>query len=283
MLEVILPAIVMIAIMIGFSFFIFKNVIKRINNSAKKYFIEKLQEYNYLIEEKEEELQKLREITEKQIKLQKMKEASNNRDILDNESEPLFTTEIEEKLKKMRKFKKEAEIQKYQRMTYNIPNPQYREESFFKNYKELKKKFKVNNEEVIKEFIEKSKKHSEDAKKYKILLHFRKQFKDNVIYECLTLTSEEQYALIKDVITTEENKILQLEKNFKNISRFNVTKLISFVEDKMKQYDPTVYVYVGQEDLNYNYLGENVKTRFYKNMSEGVIIHYKGKMYDYSI
>ena len=101
MLELILPAIAMIAIMIGFSFFIFKNVIKRINNSAKKYFIEKLQEYNYLIEEKEEELQKLREITEKQIKLQKMKEMSNNKNALDIESEPLFTTEIEEKLKKM--------------------------------------------------------------------------------------------------------------------------------------------------------------------------------------
>ena len=51
----------------------------------------------------------------------------------------------------------------------------------------------------------------------------------------------------------------------------------------MKKTDPTIYVYVGQEDLNYNYLGKNVKTRFYKNMSEGVIIHFKGKMYDYSI
>lgn len=283
MIELILPAIIMIAIMIGFSFFIFKNVIKRINNSAKKYFIEKLQEYNYLIEEKEEELQKLREITEKQIKLKKIASESNNKENTGIEVEEFFTTEIEEKLKKMRKFKVQEKEKKYREMTYNIPNPQYREESFFKNYKELKKKFKVNNEEIIKEFIEKSKKHPEDAKKYKILANFRKQFKENVIYECLTLTSEEQYTLIKEVITAEENKILQFEKNFKNASRFNVTKLISFVEDKMKQCDPTVYVYVGQEDLNYNYLGENVKTRFYKNMSEGVIIHYKGKMYDYSI
>lgn len=283
MLELLLPAIIMIAIMIGFSFFIFKNVIKRINHSAKKYFIEKLQEYNYLIEEKEEELQKLREITQKQIKLQKIKEESNNKEDFDIEPEALFTNEIEEKLKKMRKFKKEAEQRRYQQITYNIPNPQYREESFFKNYKELKKKFKIDAEQIIKQFIAKSEKNPEDAKKYRILSKFKKQFKENVIYECLTLTGEEQYALIQEVIKPSENQIIQFEKNFKNKSKFNVTKLINFVEDKMKECDPTIYVYVGQEELDYNYLGKNVKTRFYKNMSEGVIIHYKGKMYDYSI
>ena len=283
MIELILPAIAMIAIMIGFSFFIFKNVIKRINHSAKRYFIEKLQEYNYLIEEKEEELQRLREITEKQIKLKKITNESNNKEKTGIEVEEFFTTEIEEKLKKMRKFKVQKEEKEYREMTYNIPNPQYREESFFKNYKELKKKFKVNNEEIIKQFIGKSEKQPEDAEKYQILLNFRKQFKENVIYECLTLTSEEQYTLIQEIIKEEENEIIQFEKNFKNKSNFNVTKLINFVEDKMKKCDPTIYVYVGQEELNYQYLGKNVKTRYYKNMSEGVIIHYKGKMYDYSI
>ncbi len=282
MIEVILSAIIMVGIMMGFSFFIFKNVIKRINQSAKRYFIEKLQEYNYLIEEKEEELQELREIAEKQKILQK-NIIDNNKSSGNNEIEDIFTTELEEKLKKMRKFKIETEKKEYEQMTYNIPNPQYREESFFKNYKELRKKFKIDNEKIIKDFIVKSEENKQDERKFKILTNFRKQFKENVIYECLTLSGEEQYSLIQEVLKKEDNEIIQFEKNFRNKSKFNVTKLISFLEDKMKKYDPTIYVYVGQEELNYNYLGERVKTRYYKNMSEGVIIHYKGKMYDYSI
>ena len=103
MLEVILPAIVMIAIMIGFYFFIFKNVIKRINNSAKKYFIEKLQEYNYLIEEKEEELQKLREITEKQIKLRSLIRAIDS--VIDAKAKKYLMAHIpKDKLKEVEKF-----------------------------------------------------------------------------------------------------------------------------------------------------------------------------------
>ena len=261
MIEVILSAIIMVGIMMGFSFFIFKNVIKRINQSAKRYFIEKLQEYNYLIEEKEEELQELREIAEKQKILQK-NIIDNNKSSGNNEIEDIFTTELEEKLKKMRKFKIETEKKEYEQMTYNIPNPQYREESFFKNYKELRKKFKIDNEKIIKDFIVKSEENKQDERKFKILTNFRKQFKENVIYECLTLSGEEQYSLIQEVLKKEDNEIIQFEKNFRNKSKFNVTKLISFLEKKKKKYDPTIYVYVGQEELNYNYLGERVKTRY---------------------
>ena len=168
MIEVILSAIIMVGIMMGFSFFIFKNVIKRINQSAKRYFIEKLQEYNYLIEEKEEELQELREIAEKQKILQK-NIIDNNKSSGNNEIEDIFTTELEEKLKKMRKFKIETEKKEYEQMTYNIPNPQYREESFFKNYKELRKKFKIDNEKIIKDFIVKSEENKQDERKFKIL------------------------------------------------------------------------------------------------------------------
>lgn len=282
MIELILSNLLIIAIMIGFSFFIFRNVIKKINHSAKKYFIEKLQEYNYLIEEKEEELEKLRVLEQKHKQLQNITKESNNND-QETEVEMIFSSEIEEKLNKMRKFKQEQEEKRQEQLIYNIPTPQYREESFFKTYKEIKKKFHVDNEKIIKEFIEKSKKQQEDEKNYRILQTFRKQFTEKVIYECLTLTSEEQYNLITEIIKEDEETLLQFHKNFKNKNKFVVTKLVNFVEDKMKKCDPTIYVYVGQEELNYNYLGKNVKTRYYKNMSEGIIIHYKGKMYDYSI
>ena len=283
MIELILPTIIIVIIMIGFSFFIFKNIIKRVNHKVKVYFIEKLQEYNYLIDEKEEELEKLRTVVVEQSKLQKLKELNEmpkQEDTEETYTETIFSSEIEKKLKEMKKFKKR--MKEKEQISYDIPTPQLREDTFFNNYKELKKKFKFDNEKTIKEFMEKHKSTESDLKKYRTLVNFRKQFTPETIYELLTLSEEDQYKIVSEVTKPEENKLIQLDKNFKN-KKLDVLKLIKIVEEKIKKNDPIIYVYVGSESLNYNNLGKNIKTRYYKNMSEGVIIHYKGKMYDYSI
>ena len=283
MIELILPTIIIVIIMIGFSFFIFKNIIKRINHKVKTYFIEKLQEYNYLIDEKEEELEKLRAVVVEQSKLQKVKQQNEIINQLPEQetlTETIFNSEIEKKLKDMRLFKKK--IREKEQISYDISTPQLREDTFFNNYKELKKKFKIDNEKTIKEFIEKHKSTESDLRKYRTLVNFRKQFTPETIYELLTLSGEDQYQIVSEVIKPGEDKIIQLNKNFKN-NKLDVLKLLKLVEEKIKKNDPIIYVYVGNESLNYNNLGKNIKTRYYKNMSEGVIIHYKGKMYDYSI
>ena len=280
MIEIILPTIIIVLIMISFAFFIFKNIIKRINHKVKVYFIEKLQEYNYIIDEKEEELKKLKEVVVQQEKLKKI--TTDNIQNEETYTETIFSSEIEQKLKEMKAFKATTERNR-QEIAYDIPTAQYREDSFFNTYKELKRKFKIDNEKTIKEFLEKHKTTQKDKKKYEILVRFRKQFTADTIYELLTLTGSEQYQIIKEVIKPKENEIIQLEKNFKNPSQFNISKLLDKIEQELKKCDPTVYVYVGDQNLNYNHLGENIKTRYYKNMSEGIIIHYKGKMYDYSI
>lgn len=279
MVEIILPTIIIVIIMIGFSFFIFKNIIKRINHKVKVYFIEKLQEYNYLIDEKEEELAKLRTVVVEQEKLQRIKEQNTAQE--KTYTETIFSSEIEQKLKEMKQFKKA--MREKEQIVYDIPTPQFREDTFFNNYKELKKKFKIDNEQTIKTFMEKHKEKQEDMKKYRTLVKFRKQFTPETIYELLTLSREDQYQIIEEVIKPSEDKIIQFEKNFKNKEKFDVLKLIKLVEEKIKKNDPIIYVYVADESINYDNLGENIKTRYYKNMSEGVIIHYKGKMYDYSI
>ena len=63
-MELIIPAVVIVLIMFIFTFFMFKNLVKRINNSTKKYFLDKLQDFDYIIAEKEKEI----EILSEQIK-----------------------------------------------------------------------------------------------------------------------------------------------------------------------------------------------------------------------
>ena len=42
------------------AFLIFKNIVKRLDVNTKKYFVEKMQEYEYLLTEKQAELEKLK-------------------------------------------------------------------------------------------------------------------------------------------------------------------------------------------------------------------------------
>lgn len=278
MINIIITSIIVVFIMFIFTFFILKNVIKRINDSAKRYFIEKLQEYNYLIDEKEEKLNNLRS--------QIIKQEKNNLKLhLEEDTVEelnVFDPNIEKKLEEMKMFKERLERKKANELIYDIPTPEYREEDFFNTYKKLRKDFKIDNEKTIREFIDSHQEKQED-KKYEVLKKYRKQFTDKTIYECLTLSNEEQFSLINDVLTKQVSKIINFEEKFTNPKQFVITDFINEIDEKIKEYNPNVYVYVGQEAQNYDDIDKRIKTKFYKNMSEGIIIYYKGKIYDYSI
>lgn len=278
MINTIITSIIVVFIMFIFTFFILKNVIKRINDSAKRYFIEKLQEYNYLIDEKEEKLNNLRS--------QIIKQEKNNVKLhLEDDSVEelnIFAPDIEKKLEEMKMFKERLERKKVNDLIYDIPTPEYREESFFNTYKKLRKNFKIDNEKIIREFLDSHQEKQED-KKYQALKKFRKQFTDKAIYECLTLSNEEQFSLINEVLTKQVSKIINFEEKFTNPKQFVITDFINEIDEKIKEYNPNVYVYVGQEAQNYDDIDKRIKTKFYKNMSEGIIIYYKSKIYDYSI
>ena len=281
-MELIIANVLLVLIMLGFTIYIFKNVIKRINQSAKKWFIDKLQEYNYLVEAKEKELDKLNkqiDETERNMAIiQKLNEQPDN----------IFDDKVEEVLDKMRKFKDmpaASEVSKKPDVVYDIQTPQYKETSFFKNYKQLRKNFNVDSEKTIKEFIEEHKdsKRTKEAKEFKILSEFIAKFGDKVLYECSTLEKEEQFELFDSVLTDDERQYLNFDKNTIDKKQFTIRSFVEKAEERVKQIDPTIYVYTGREDIKYDDLDPRIKTHFYKNMSEGVIIHYKGKMYDYSV
>ena len=254
-MELIIPAVVIVLIMFIFTFFMFKNLVKRINNSTKKYFLDKLQDFDYIIAEKEKEI----EILSEQIKrLNEAKQSGEKGEIV----------EIPE-------IKKQEE-----KIVYDIPTPEFREAGFFKKYKGLNKEFDVNEEKILKDFI---KIHADDdTTEYKELDAFSKLFTQNAIYESLTLTPEEQLDLVESVLTKENKSFI--EPIIKTIKNFNVLEMLDKIKERMDKISPTIYVYVsGDSNKNYDYLSSKIKTQLYKNMSKGIIIEYKDKLYDYSI
>ena len=284
MLEII-QAIIVVAIMFIFSFYILKNLIKKIDQNVKRYFLQTLQEYNYLIEEKEKQYEEIKQ------RLKLIKEKSKIVEMLEVDNKDiLFDVEIEDKLLRMKEYKEKIRVKEHEENIeaniVDMKQPKYKEEGFFYNYKELKKQFNIDNREIIEKFIERkvNKKGSiTEIKNYNLLRKYKEQFSSKVIYDLLTFTNEEQYQLIKEVTTKTQEKLIGFEEKFSDISKFTVTKLVDYIETILKQYDPTIYIYVGIKDLNYDSINKYIKTCFYKNMSEGIMIIYKGQIYDYSI
>ena len=94
---------------------------------------------------------------------------------------------------------------------------------------------------------------------------------------------KEKTGIKRNISDEDVEKILNFNEKFKNPQKFVVTKLIDELDEKIKRYNPNIYVYVEQDDTNYDFIDKRIKTKTYKNMSEGIIIYYKGKIYDYSI
>ena len=267
--DYVLAAIFAIMIMLFFFFFFIKNVIKRINENSRKYFLDKLQEYDYLIDEKKEEIANLqKQINTLQDETEMKKEVEEYKKHKD---------EIKKSLVKIENKNKEEEKEE---IIYDIPTPKYRQEEFFNSYKKLKKQFDVNSKQILEEFLKEHKDTSED-KKYIELKKLREQFSEETVYELLTLTPEEQFDVTDKVINSLKSSFIKLDISDKKT--FSIVKFLEKIDIKIREADPNIYVYVSNDGINYDCLDKRIKTILYKNMSEGIIIEYKNKMYDYSI
>ena len=261
MIELIVVAVVLIVIMLLFVFILFKNIIKSMNENAKKYFVNKLQDYDYILEEKQKTLEDLRSEIEE-------KEEHNN--ILKQKEEDIFLNE--------RPMREEQDNS----IKYDLNTPEFRETQFFNNYKKVKKIFTVDNEKIIKEFIEKHKNEKEE-KKYNSLVKLRNKFDDDAIYQCLTLDKDSQIKIIDESLTATEKNLVKFKDMVENNDRFSIKDLIKCIDEKLEELNPTIYIYTNGLEKRYDLIDKSIVMKQYNNMSEGIIIKYRNKIYDYSI
>ena len=193
MIRLIIMAIIMEAVVVLFTMYIFDNIGKRINNKLKTFFVEKLQDYNYLIEEKEKQLEEIRkDILVEESKLKELQETQDS----------TFSDSIEEKLRKMKLFKEgKIKLVDEDDIVYNYKTPDFREDKFFSNYKKIKNNFKINGEKIIKNFVKEHKNTQEQDNKYKLLSDLKMKFTEKTKYELLTLGAKEQYSILDEVLS----------------------------------------------------------------------------------
>ena len=244
-------AIIISLVLMAILFFALRSTVKRIDYNTKKYFIEKLQDYDYLINEKQKKLDELNEKIDENKKI--LNENANNDNI-------------------------EKNVEKFEHYE-NLDSPKYMDENLFKKYKEIKQKFSFNKVRIISEFISDKVNDSYNSD-YNILLNIRQKLTKRKIYEIMTLRKNEQIKYMYNFFSDEEINVIKKFISFENLK---VSNIIIELETLIEKNNPVIYVYTGDKNETYSDISPLIKTKYDETINEGIKIKYKGILYDYSI
>ena len=249
MLKIILIVLIVLLVMIALMFVLLKNVVKNINESSRSYFTLKLQDYDELVDKKSEELRKIEDFKDKEKKEEKKEEVVTNQEI------------------------KQTSV-----VDFSVPD--YQVDNILEKFKEIDKKFVIDNKSVVEKFIKFQEKFRDDTK-YELYVNVRKKIEKLDPYKLFLLSNNELNKLLKSELNNDEYIIFQ-DYN-KNKSSISLENFISYIDYEIKNNDPTIYIEVGNPNENYDYLSNNIKTIYNKRIYKGIMITYRNKVYDYSL
>ena len=242
-------AIFIVLILVIFMFIILKSTVKKINSQTKLYFVDKLQEYDYMIDDKLDQLNQINEeIREKELEREEQGTStnSNNYD---------FDYQIIELLNKT----------------------EYQDKNIFELTKEIDEKFQMDYVALIKKFIENIK----DDGSYEFCVNLKKKFTSDEIYKIKIMLDDEQVSYLKEFLNEEEFKIFDLYRKMEK--KPSIDGFLDYIEELIDLNSPYVLIYVGRKDENYDNLSKYIKTVYSKDIYKGIKIIYRKKIYDYSL
>ena len=227
---------------------ILKNTVKTIDDKSKSYFVDKLKQYDYLIDEKEKKLSELEEELEKRkngLEENKTREGKPTYDF-DNSIIDLLT------------------------------ETNYLDKNIFAINKKIEEKFIINYEDLIKDFLSNIK----GDNRYDFCVKLRNKFTPDEIYNIELMLSEERNAYLKKTLNEEEYKVYEI---YLASNKFNMEDFIDYLNRLIELNDPTVVVLVPNDKVNYDYIDKNIKTKVSDGIYKGIKILYRNKVYDFSL
>lgn len=238
-----------ITLLVFFMFIILKKTVKVVNSQTKTYFVDKLQAYDSLIDEKE---QKLNEIDE----LLKNKELG---------------LKDEEKIVKKDGYD----------FDYNIidlfNSTEYQNKELLKITRLIEEKFDFDHEKLVKDFLRCVK----NVDRYDFSLRLKEKFTPSVVYEVKTLLDQELDDYMKILLDSNEYNIYLLFKDLNG--KFVIEDFVDYLDRLVDLNNPTITIYVSNKKENYDYLSKHIKTIVSDDIYSGIKIVYKDKVYDFSL
>lgn len=227
---------------------ILKNAVKEVDKKSKSFFVDKLQEYDYLIEEKEKRLSEL------ESELEKRK--NGLKDTSSNNSNPNYDFDSS--------------------IIDLLTETNYLDKNIFALNKKIEEKFIINYEDLLKDFLSNIK----DNNRYEFTLNLRNKFTPDEIYKIETLLPDDRDNYLKEILTEEEYKVYEI---FIASNNFNMVDFIDYLNRLIELNNPTIEVLVPNKNINYDYIDSKIKTKVSDNIYKGIKIVYRNKVYDFSL
>ena len=238
---------IIIALLVFFMFLILKKTVDKVNEQTKSYFVGKLQVYDGLINEKEEQLNKINE----QIENNKAK--LNVNDDTSKKNNYTFDHGIIDLMNKT----------------------DYQHPDVLKLNKKIDNEFDIDFVDIIKEFIDKI----DLDNNYDFYVNLRNKFTSKTIYELRSQDSLKK--ALEGILTKEELEVFDefKRKRFSN----SLNDFLSYLDELITDSNPNITVLVGNKNMNFDYLSKYVKTIVADDIYKGIKIIYKNKVYDFSL
>lgn len=221
----------------------------------KKTFVDKLQEYDYLIDDKEKKIKILDESLERKTK----SFAKLEREVED----------LEKSLQNVEEVKKEHVVLQ--------TDADFEDGDILTGYKKIKDGFRFDVESEIKNFLSEV---NIDGEHYKLYCNVKNYFSHSSIYTIMTYQIEEQKLIVNELLSEEEREVLS---SLINKRKFNIVKFLNELDNLILKSNPEIQIHIGNKNENFNHLNENITTIYDESITEGFRIVYKGIVYDYSI
>ena len=227
MFTLFIVAVVVIVALVIFMFFILKGTVKKINSQTKLYFVDKLQEYDYLIDQKEEKLNQInKEIKEKELK-----------SVSDDNSTKQRTYEFD-----------------YQIIDL-LNKTQYQDKNIFELNKKIDEKFQLDYVALLKRFLE----QINDDGTYQFCVDLKDKFTSDLVYQLKVMDLEEQKRYLNDILEKREFLIYELYLALEG-KNADVDGFMDYLNELIDLNSPNVFVYVGSKSENYDYLSKYIKS-----------------------
>ena len=231
-------------------FLILKKTVGIVNAQTKSYFVNKLQGYDDLIQDKENKLLEIEtqiKDKEKGIKEEETLKSSNQKYAFDNNVIDLFNA------------------------------TKYQDQNIFELNKKIDENFVVNYEELIRDFLT----LCSDDTDYEFCINLRGKFASDTVYRLKSMLKEDYEAELKAMLNKKEYRVYEA---FKLVtSEDNVDNFIDYLDQLVDLNDPKIRILVGNKSENYDHLSEHIETVYNDKIYRGIKIIYKNKVYDFSL
>ena len=243
-------AIVVIVGLVVFMFIILKSTVKQINSQTKLYFVDKLKEYDHMIDKKEEKLNLINKELKEKEELRVPESVSTKKNTYE------FDYQIIDLLNKT----------------------QYQDKNIFEINRKIDESFNIDYVGLLNEFL----KNINDDGTYEFCINLKNKFTSDALYTLKLMDIEEQKEYLKGILTKLEYNVYMLylcasDKN-KSIDNF-----MEYLSELLDLNSPIIEVYVGSKYENYDYLSKYIKTIYSKEIYKGIRVIYRKKIYDYSL